>query len=680
MLAIWRSGPGAPLVRSPGSNSTTALLSDPVFVTHVHFPGHGGRIAKGCSVPDPYDVLTIAAIADELSATIGNGRIQRIGLLDPRTIGAEIYAGGQRHYLIASANDRQPRLRLAPDMPSLDSALITPFGLLLRKHTRGGIILSIDQPPLERLVGVSIAKRQAPLKTRRDAPEPDAMDVEDGELGKDAGDGEDDELEVFESQEGVALNHVTLYVELMGRHSNVILVDNEGRIMESAKRVTRDMSRVRPVLPRLPYIPPPPPDRLDPRSVTPVSAARLLETSPPDAELARALVSAYRGISPVMAREIVFRATGSSETRVGDLHAESVEALTRNTLALLEPLRTTTWSPRVYRERGHADPGDVVTCSPILMTHLAGEYEVSPIESMSEALALAESAADRPPPARHAQRRQRLLDSVATAREKAERRLAALASESARAAEAESLKTAGELIYAYLWQIAPGQVSLDVNGASIPLDPGLTANENAQAYFERYRKAQSAEAQLPGLVDESRAEIAYLDQLATLIAQAPGFSELESLAAEWAEQVAPDPASRPKKTTAPRRPRALVDDHGNSVYVGRSGPQNELVTFEIAGPDDTWLHARGVGGSHVVIRWRSPESAESPETVEAAAALAAWYSAARESGRVEVDVAPRRYVRKIKGARPGMVTYRNERTIRVQPAPEERLRHILSDR
>jgi len=450
--------------------------------------------------------------------------------------------------------------------------------------------------------------------------------------------------------------------------------------MESVKRVTSDMSRVRPVLPRLPYIPPPPPDRLDPRSITPASSARLLEALPPNAELARVLVSSYRGISPVMAHEIVFRATGSSETRAGDVNVASAEPLARETLALLEPLQTTVWSPRIYRERGHLDPGEVVACSPILMTHLAAEHDVSPAESMSEALALAESAADRPGPVRHAQRRQRLLDAVAAAREKVERRLAALATESARAAEAERLKTAGELIYAYLWQIEPGQVSLDVDGTSIPLDPGLTANENAQAYFERYRKAQSAEAQLPGLVDESRAEIAYLDQLATLIAQAPGFSELESLAAEWAEQVAPDPASRPKKTTAPRRPRALVDDHGNSVYVGRSGPQNELVTFEIAGPDDTWLHARGVGGSHVVIRWRSPESAESPETVEAAAALAAWYSAARESGRVEVDVAPRRYVRKIKGARPGMVTYRNERTIRVQPAPEERLRHILSDR
>jgi predicted ribosome quality control (RQC) complex YloA/Tae2 family protein len=626
-------------------------------------------------VPDPYDVLTIAAIADELSETVGNGRIQRIGLLDSRTIGAEIYAGGQRHYMIASANDRQPRLRLAPEMPSLDPALITPFGLLLRKHTRGGIILGIDQPPLERLVRLSIAKRQAPLKTERIAGEPGVSEIDAAEVD------EDDELdEPQESREGVSLNHVALYVELMGRHSNLILVDDDGNIMESAKRVTRDMSRVRPILPRLPYIPPPPPDRLDPRSITPAATTHLLATLPPETTLARALINAFHGISPVMAREIVFRTTGSSEARAGDLNEQSAAALARNTLTLLEPLRTTVWSPQVYHQQGQIEPGEVVACSPILMTHLAAKYDVTPVASMSAALGLAETAADRLSPARHAQRRQRLLDAVAAAREKAERRLAALATESARAAEAERLKTAGELIYAHLWQITPGQTSLDVDGRSIPLDPGLTANENAQGYFERYRKAQSAEAQLPGLVEESREEIAYLDQLATLIEQAPGFTELEALTAEWADVADPDAASRRKKRSAPRRPRALVDADGNSVYVGRSGRQNELVTFDIAGPNDTWLHARGVGGSHVVIRWRFPDSPESPETVEAAAALAAWYSAARESGRVEVDVAPRRHVRKIKGARPGMVTYRNERTIRVQPAPEERLRHILSDR
>src|SRR5215207_7160181 len=205
MLATRRSGRESP-ARSSGSSSTTALPSDPVFVTRVHFPGHRGRLAKGFSVPDPYDVLTIAAITDELSATIGNGRIQRIGLLDPRTIGAEIYAGGQRRYVIASANDRQPRLRLAPDMPSLDSALITPFGLLLRKHVRGGIILGIDQPPLERLVRLSIAKRRMPLTARTRAAKSSDTVVEVGELRE-----VDDVDDVDEEHDGVDLRHVALY-------------------------------------------------------------------------------------------------------------------------------------------------------------------------------------------------------------------------------------------------------------------------------------------------------------------------------------------------------------------------------------------------------------------------------------------------------------------------------------
>ena len=116
-------------------------------------------------MPDPYDVLTIAAVVNELETTIGNGRVQRLGLVDARTIGAEVYARGQRHYLIASADDQLPRLRLAAAMPSLDPNMITPFGLLLRKYVRGGVILGIDQPPLERLVRFSIARRLNPLKT-----------------------------------------------------------------------------------------------------------------------------------------------------------------------------------------------------------------------------------------------------------------------------------------------------------------------------------------------------------------------------------------------------------------------------------------------------------------------------------------------------------------------------------
>lgn len=631
-------------------------------------------------MPDPYDVLTIAAIVDELAATIGNGRIQRIGLADARTIGAEIYAGGRRHYLLASTDDHLPRLRLAAGMPSLDSALLTPFGLLLRKYVRGGIILGIDQPPLERVVRISIAKRLPALKNRATPSNHDqAPELDFDDLGQDEGDEiESDEDDLSD------ITHLSLYVELMGRHSNLILVDDEGIIMESAKRVTPAMSRVRVVLPRHTYEPPPPPERRDPRFITEAEAARFLASVGPTDELSRAFVNAYRGISPVMAREIAYRATGHSSILAGELGGDLALPLTMATRALLAPLETADWQPQIYFERHDSEQSiessDPVAFSAVPMEHLAAVYQTLQMASISEAAARAEQAAQRPSPQRHAQRRQRLLDAVASAREKAERRLTSLDMQTARAADAERLKQSGELIYANLWQIGPGQTELVTDGQTIRLDPAISASENAQAYFEQYRKAQSADAQLPGLAAESEAEIAYLDQLSTFVAQAPGFAELEALSAEWAEHANVESSPKGRRKLAPRRPKALLDAAGNSVYIGRSGPQNDLVTFEIAAPDDTWLHARGVGGAHVIIRWRNPAAPEDPDTVAAAAALAAWYSAARESGGVEVDVAKRRHVRKIKGGRPGMVTYRNERTIRVQPAPEEELRDIFSDR
>ena len=218
-------------------------------------------------MPDPYDVLTIAAVVDELNGTIGNGRVQRIGLMDARTVAAEVYAGGQRHYLLMSADDRQPRFHLVPEMPSLDPALRTPFGLLLRKHVRGGLILDIDQPPLERIARLSIAKRVENLSRPTFESLPPEFDEDESDDSGDLSDGDDQEI---------SIRNFTLYVELMGRHSNLILVDEENRIVESAKRVTPAMSRVRQILPRLPYLPPPPPDRLDPRAMTPAVAERFL--------------------------------------------------------------------------------------------------------------------------------------------------------------------------------------------------------------------------------------------------------------------------------------------------------------------------------------------------------------------------------------------------------------------
>ena len=618
-----------------------------------------------------FDVLTIAAVTDELAATVLDGRIQRIGLVEARTLAAEIYAGGERHYLVASADDRLARLHLTEQMPSLDAQLITPFGLLLRKYLRGGVLVGIDQPPMERLVRLSIAKRVAPHHGSRRAD--DSTPPIDDETALVPLDDED------EFAEGVTVTYVHLAIELMGRHSNLILVDDAGRIMESAKRVTSAMSRVRPIQPRLAYTPPPAVEKPDPRRITTADIAALLTGGRPGSELARSLVTWLRGISPQMGREIAFRATGDAGTPLGDLEPDAATIIARETRALFEPMLTSAWAPAVYRD----DEETVIAFAATPMAHLAASAtsEAMPSISAAASLAMGTESDEADSPVRHAQRRERLLASIQAARERLQRRLTSVREQQARAGETEQLRTWGELIYAYLWQIQPGQTALEVDGLRIPLDPVLSGKENAQHYFEQYRKAQGAGERTPELVAAIAADLAYLDQIQTQTAQANGFAELEALAGEWEAYAGKAPErGQPKRRPQPARPRPLLDGEGNAVYIGHSGNQNAQITFDLAGPNDTWLHARGVPGSHVVVRWHHPSGDERPATIAAASALAAYYSAARGSTSVEVDITRRRHVRKIKGAGPGMVTYRNERTVAVAPASERQLGDVLTSR
>lgn len=598
-----------------------------------------------------FDVLTIAALADELSASILDGRVQRVGHLDPRSIGIEVYAARQRRYLVASANNQVPYAFLSDQEPAFDTQLVTPFSLLLRKYARGGRIVGIEQPPLERLLRLSIAKWPG---RAREAPEEDAA----------VGDDEDEELE-----DEVEPIYAHLVIEIMGRHSNLILVDDAGQILDSVKRVTPQMSRVRPILPKLPYEPPPPIDKQDPRRLTTTEAARMLAEEPPEVELATVLGRRLRAMSGQMAREIAYRVAGQTDATIGQLPPGSDAVLAREVRRLFEPLLTSDWQPRVYRD----EEREVVAFSAVPMQHLAAQLQEEAVETISRAAQLA--IAGTTGPMRHAQRRARLVTALQEAHQRAAARLQSLRAEQSGAAEADRLREWGELIYAYLWKINPGDTSVDADGIVIPLDPQLSPKENAQAYLERYRKAQAATRQLPELIEQAEHELAYLEQLRTLAEQAERFDEIEALEAEWAAYQADRghaPHKEQRRTTRPRGPRPVAEINGNQIYVGRSGRENEAITFDVASPDDTWLHARGVPGSHVIVRWR-PGGDEDEETIEAAASLAAYFSAARESGRVEVDVAPRRFVRKIKGAGPGMVTYRNERTIAVRPRSLEEI-------
>jgi predicted ribosome quality control (RQC) complex YloA/Tae2 family protein len=366
------------------------------------------------------------------------------------------------------------------------------------------------------------------------------------------------------------------------------------------------------------------------------------------------LVNGIAGVSPLAAREIVFRALGDVDAPV-----EAVQLIT----PLLEACcALTQGAPQPCIVRDEEDEGDVIAFAPYPLTHMGGG---EPVESISAAVAAyfggeagGYQAARAP-----------LLQAIRSACDRLAHRQVRLDEERVASGDPEALRQMGEAILAYAHQIRPGQLELAVEWVAgepslrVPLDPTLSPAANAQAYFRRYRKAQRAAEEIPAQVTLVEAELQYLEQLAQDLAMAENRPEIDAVA------VALDQAGylkRKRKPTSPAaRPLRLTSPDGFTVWVGKNAAQNEELTFRRAAPDDLWLHARGLPGAHLVVRTEGRPVPES--TVEWAAELVAYYSRGRDDTQVPVDVVQRRHVHRLKGGRPGQVVYRHERTLRVEP-------------
>jgi predicted ribosome quality control (RQC) complex YloA/Tae2 family protein len=557
-----------------------------------------------------FDALTTAAIAAELRAELLDGRVQQVLLPDRLSLALEIYARRQRRYLLASAHPQTARVHLLAEKPRRGVESASPLLLLLRKYIRGARLVDVIQPPAERILHLAF-----------DGP----------------------------------LEPVTLVIEAIGRYSNLVLVGADGTVLDAVKHVGPEMNRYRVVLPSHAYAPPPPQDKLLPAEVTEYRLRRLLAGWPPATPLRGALVGGIAGISPLAAREIVFRALGDV-----DAPLEAVQRIT----PLLEACHALTREPPqpcIVRD----EDDEIVAFAPYPLTHM-GAWE--PVESMNAALAAyfgGESggyqAAKAP-----------LFRAIEAGRERLARRGARLAEEQTAAGDPESLKQMGEALLAYAHQIERGQAELVVEWVTgepplrVKLDPTLSPSENAQSYFRRYRKAQRAAQEIPAQETQVEAEQAYLDQLAQDLAMAESRPEIDAVAVALVE--AGYLKKRKRKPSSPAaHPLRFTSPDGFILWVGKNALQNEELTFHRASPDDMWLHARGMPGAHVIVQ---SEGRPVPEqTIEWAAKLAAYYSRGRDDTQVEVDVLPRRNVRRLKGGRPGQVIYRGERTLRVTPTP-----------
>ncbi len=566
-----------------------------------------------------FDALTMACVVGELRRTILNGRVQKVLLPDNLSVSLEIYAQRQRHYLLASAHAELGRLLLTLEKPRRGMEKETGLLLLLRKYARGAIVSAIEQPPFERVVRLEF-----------DHPEWGCSE---------------------------------LVVELMGRHSNIMLVDAAGRVLDAVKRVGPQLSSRRPILPGQPYTPPPPQAKLPPSDLTEHRLRQILADQEPGTPMWRALVAGLKGMSPLLAREIAFRALGHPRATIAQV--KRLTPLLDAIGELLAPLSDDRWQPTLVYE------GDQpVVYAPYPLTHRG---ELVPVPSMSQAIEAYTGAVATADP--YAGAKRSLREALAAARARLERRHEALERSWHQSAEADRWRRSGEWILAYAHTIEPGQAelvadTLDGEVLIIPLEPDLPAVANAQVYFDRYRKAQRAAEGVPARMEEVSLALRDLEQLATDLDLAASRPEIDEVRAALMESG----YIKPKKGKAVKpgrsQPLSLTSPDGFPILVGRNSRQNDTVTFRQAKAEDWWFHARGVPGSHVIVR--SGGDSLPPDTIRQAAELAAYFSKSRDEADVQVDYTRRRYVRRIRGAAPGLVTYTREQGIRVSPrGPDE---------
>jgi predicted ribosome quality control (RQC) complex YloA/Tae2 family protein len=563
-----------------------------------------------------FDAITIMALVDELNATVAGGRIQDSVEIDANTISLEVYAHRQRRYVLISADQQYARVHLASEKPRRGVQKPSPLGLLLRRYAEGAHLAGVRQPAWERVVILDI--------------------------------------------EGPAGVH-ELIIEPMERRANILLVRDDGIILDCIRRVGPEENRVRVSLPGHPYDPPPPQKlKRVPATLTLTLLGDMLDNDPGN-KTRQTLTRKLLGISPQVAKELVYRATGAFNTKAADTSPRALLSVLDDFFARI---KARDWEPGVVLDD---DAVQVYAVYPV--TYLDGW---TPLDSASQAVERyygplvgegAYHAAKKPI-------RTILQDAKARVAKKLESLRESIQDEAA----IERLRQSGELLLAYQYSLASGAAVLraqyDVEGPEleIKLDPSLTPLENAQRYFDKYEKAKRARRNVPRLINAAKREVAYLSQLETDLELASNWPEI----GEVQDALQDNGYWRGKPTKRPgggkSGPLKVTTDDGYVIWVGRNSRQNDIVTFDRGSPADLWLHARDVPGAHVIIKNDGRDIPD--DVIERAAALAAYYSKLRDEKRVQVDMTQRKHVRKIKGGKPGMVTYRNESSLMVVPAPE----------
>ncbi|MDD6484608.1 MAG: NFACT RNA binding domain-containing protein [Clostridiales bacterium] len=571
------------------------------------------------------DAVCIRALTLETANKIVGGRIDKIHQPEKDEIVIHIRTREESFRLVLSASPAHPRLHFT-DTPKKNPVTAPMFCMLLRKHLGSGKIIAVTQEGFERTVKISV--------------------------------------ESYDELGDLTVKHII--IEIMGRHSNIILVNNDMKIIDSIKRVDFTVSSVRQILPGLDYVSPPAQDKTPLIEVVPETE---LDFSLPKRAF-NVLLDAVCGISPLTAREIVYRAFSRTDITTADLNLNKQSALKAELVRFSQKVRQNDFSPCLIVEKG---TGKMLDFSSFMIEQYGDMADIVPCEGISAMLDKFYGTRDM-----HERMRQKsagLVKLLSNNIERINKKLIILQRTVNDAKNKDKYKIYGELVTSAMHQIKDGDKSVevinyyeeDMPSVTIPLDVRLSPSQNAQHYFKKYTKAKIAETEAAKQIEGAKNELYYLESTLTAAENAETESDLNAIRTELIAQGYLNRRRDSKKQKQPQaKPLHFVSSDGFDIYVGKNNTQNDYLTTKLANSSDIWFHTKNIHGSHTVIKLGLDKDVPKTTLMEAAQ-LAAYYSKARASSQVPVDYTQIKNVKKPAGAKPGMVIYDRYNTVYVTP-------------
>ncbi len=566
-----------------------------------------------------FDGIVIANLVSELNKTVLNARIYKIAQPEKDALLLTLRGTNGNRRLFLSASASLPLIYLTES--NKPSPMNAPnFCMLLRKHIANGRIIKIWQPDMERIIHFEI----------------EHLD----ELGD--------------------VCRKTLTIELMGKHSNIIFMDENKRIIDSIKHVSAQVSSVREVLPGRDYFIPTQ-EKQNPLTASEEDFYEKACTKPMSA--AKAIYMTYTGISPCTAGEICFRASIDADAPAASLSSEEKRHLCNNFLWMMQDIKEEVFRPNIVMENHKP-----VEFSSVRLTQYQ-DLESQESESISEILEHFYAARDTY--TRIRQKSSDLRKIVSTALERCHKKYQIQLKQLKDTEKREKYKVYGELINTYGYNLEAGARSLEALNyytnemIKIPLDAQLAPLDNAKKYFEKYNKLKRTYEALSEWTVETKAEIEHLDSIAASLDIALTEDDLVQIKEELTEYGYIRRRGREKKAKVKSRPFHYRSSDGFDIYIGKNNYQNEELTFKMADGGDWWFHAKKIPGSHVIVKTGGLQLPD--RTFEEAAMLAGYYSKGRGAEKVEIDYLQRKHVKKPNGSAPGFVVYYTNYSMTIHP-------------